>query len=189
MKAVYLNTIGAIALTFGLGLTLAACVPTVEAPVSTPVARPAPAPTPAPAPVPVVQEPRYANYLDAPQTPGNWEYARFSFGSQALFNTGAAGTSFAINCNTANRQVTLNRPMAISGPRSVQIKTETATRILSAQPASGGITGLSVPLDPRDPILDAMAITKGRFAVQTEGLGTLYIPAWVELSRVIEDCR
>lgn len=44
-------------------------------------------------------------------------------------------------------------------------------------------------VDADDPILDAMAITKGRFAIETPGLPTLYIPAWVEVSRVIEDCR
>lgn len=187
MKAVYFYTIAGISLTFGI----AACVPSVEAPAPTPapVARPAPTPTLTPPPTPVVQEPRFENYLDAPQTPGNWEYARFPFGSQAIFNSGAAETSFAINCNTADRRISLNRPISTTAPRPMQIKTETSTRILSAQSAIGGMANLSVSLDPRDPILDAMAITKGRFAVQTEGLRTLYIPAWVELSRVIEDCR
>jgi hypothetical protein len=34
-----------------------------------------------------------------------------------------------------------------------------------------------------------MALSKGRFAVQTLGLPALYIPAWPEITRVIEDCR
>ena len=44
-------------------------------------------------------------------------------------------------------------------------------------------------LAPDDPLLDAMAITKGRFAVAAPGEPTLYLPAWAEVSRVIEDCR
>ncbi|MGE5953581.1 MAG: hypothetical protein ACM308_08200 [Qipengyuania vulgaris] len=42
---------------------------------------------------------------------------------------------------------------------------------------------------PKSPLLDAMALTKGRFAVETPGLPTLYLPAWAEVTRVIEDCR
>jgi len=33
-----------------------------------------------------------------------------------------------------------------------------------------------------------MALSKGRFAVETQGLETLYVPAWPEMTRVIEDC-
>jgi len=38
-------------------------------------------------------------------------------------------------------------------------------------------------------LLDAMALSKGRFAVELEGEAALYLPAWAEVSRVIEDCR
>ena len=44
-------------------------------------------------------------------------------------------------------------------------------------------------LPARDPLLDAMAFSKGRFAVEVAGLPTLYLPSWIEVSRVIEDCR
>ncbi len=50
-------------------------------------------------------------------------------------------------------------------------------------------SGYSVSLNPRDPLLDAMAITRGRFAVEVEGETPLYLPAWAEVTRVIEDCR
>ena len=48
---------------------------------------------------------------------------------------------------------------------------------------------VAADLEPSDTLLDAMAITKGRFSVEVEGTDTLYLPAWVEVSRVIEDCR
>mgnify|MGYP006891167444 CR=1 FL=1 len=43
-------------------------------------------------------------------------------------------------------------------------------------------------LNATDPLLDAMALTKGRFAVEV-GAAKLYLPSWAEVSRVIEDCR
>jgi hypothetical protein len=57
---------------------------------------------------------------------------------------------------------------------------------LEAQPAAGGVRA---ELAASDPLLDAMAFTKGRFAVETAGQETLYVPAYPEISRVIEDCR
>ncbi|MEL6878174.1 MAG: hypothetical protein AAGL68_08770 [Pseudomonadota bacterium] len=48
---------------------------------------------------------------------------------------------------------------------------------------------VAAELDANDPLLDAMAITKGRIAVETAGMPTLYLPAWAEVTRVIEDCR
>lgn len=41
----------------------------------------------------------------------------------------------------------------------------------------------------RDPLLDAMAFSRGRFAIQSDGLPTLYVPSWPEIGRVLEDCR
>jgi hypothetical protein len=41
----------------------------------------------------------------------------------------------------------------------------------------------------RDPLLDAMAFSKGRFAVEVTGGAPLYVPAYPEVTRVIEDCR
>ncbi|MDG2003332.1 MAG: hypothetical protein P8J20_08375 [Novosphingobium sp.] len=48
---------------------------------------------------------------------------------------------------------------------------------------------IAVTLPASDPLLDAMAFSRGRFAVETAGLPTLYVPSWPEVSRVIEDCR
>jgi hypothetical protein len=71
----------------------------------------------------------------------------------------------------------------------MEITTETTKRTLTSEPIGPNINMNAVELDPRDPLLDAMAITKGRIAVGVEGERTLYLPAWVEISRVIEDCR
>ena len=183
MKAVYFHTIGAIALTF----TLAACVPSVEppAPAPAPVQRPAPTPTPSP----VVQEPRYDNFLDAPQTPGTWSYRDEGSETLAYFGSASAPqTALAFSCDRAARTIRIGRP-GYTADR-MTIRTETVSRALPAGSGRIAIPPSTVAeLSANDPFLDAMAITKGRFAVETPGFPTLYVPAWVEVSRVIEDCR
>ena len=68
-------------------------------------------------------------------------------------------------------------------------RTETTDRTLAATPAARELQSLTATLAANDPLLDAMAVTRGRFAVETPGLSTLYLPPWAEVSRVIEDCR
>ncbi len=191
MKATYFHAAGALALTFGL----AACIPASEPPAPTPppVQQPAPTPTPAPAPLPpVVQEPVYDSYLDAPQTPGDWTYASEPGETLAIYGTSPRDPVFLIRC--AGGQIGLARVTTspstgqASATRAMSVTAETVNRQLQASPVAGRAI-VAATLSARDPLLDAMAITKGRFAVGVEGERTLYLPAWVEVSRVIEDCR
>jgi hypothetical protein len=69
------------------------------------------------------------------------------------------------------------------------IRTETVTRTLDSAPTVARNTLLTASVAPADPLLDAMALSKGRFAVEVEGLPPLILPSWAEVSRVIEDCR
>ena len=69
------------------------------------------------------------------------------------------------------------------------IQTSTLSRTLSAQAEPGPPPVIALTLAARDGLLDAMAFSRGRFAVETAGLPTLYVPSWTEVSRVIEDCR
>jgi hypothetical protein len=48
---------------------------------------------------------------------------------------------------------------------------------------------IAATLTARDALLDAMAFSRGRFAIETQSLPTLYVPSWPEVSKVIEDCR
>lgn len=67
--------------------------------------------------------------------------------------------------------------------------TTSDSRSLSAEPVAGALPTLVARFAARDPLLDAMAFSRGRFAVEVNGLPTLYLPAWAEIGRVIEDCR
>ena len=40
-----------------------------------------------------------------------------------------------------------------------------------------------------DPLLDAIAFSRGRFTVESESGAMLVLPAWPEPARVVEDCR
>ena len=49
--------------------------------------------------------------------------------------------------------------------------------------------GGSATLPNRDPRLDRIAFSRGRFALETPGGGALTLPVQAEIGRVIEDCR
>ena len=157
-------------------MLLTACVPQVAAPP----AQPRPAPPPASAPSPAARP--AANWRDAPITPGDWRWAAAGTGSTASF----AGGQFVMRCDLQQRTVTLVRAGNASAPVTMTITTEDGARALAATPVAGGMA-VSVPA--RDPLLDSMAFSRGRFAVQATGQVTLYVPSWTEISRVIEDCR
>lgn len=167
-------------------VVLAACVPATRVtppPAPAPVAPP-PA-TPAPPP-PVVQAPVYDNWMDAPATPGDWRYAAQSARTEASFWSVAGAPMLRLRCLAGSRQVVLSLPESGAARPVVTIRTETATRTLAAQ---SGDREMIVTLAANDPLLDAMALSKGRFAVEADALPPLYLPAWAEVTRVIEDCR
>jgi len=133
-------------------------------------------------------EPVYASYLDAPQTPGTWVYVSEPGESLGLFGIPDPVHPFVIRCDTQTKRIGLARRSKREGPLTMVVQTETTMRQLVAN-AVPGYGLVAAELDAADPLLDAMAITKGRFAIGVEGERTLYIPAWAEVTRVIEDCR
>ncbi|MCX7284021.1 MAG: hypothetical protein NTX28_08240 [Novosphingobium sp.] len=150
----------------------------VPPPAPQPTSRPAPPPPP-PAPAPAVKD-----WRDAPQTAGDWRYGN----GTAQF--GPAGSAlFALTCNRAARTVSLIRAGSATQALPMTVATTSETRPLSASPAAPGTPQLIVALPANDRLLDAMAFSRGRFAVEVNGLPTLYLPAWPEVARVIEDCR
>lgn len=171
-----------------LALMVTACAPPTVVPQRAPQAASQPAPRPAPAPAPVTppaQTPRASqDWRDAPQTVGNWSQQ----GGTARFGPGEA-TLFALACNRAGRTVSLVRTGASTVSLPMTIVTTSDTRPLSADPAPQGQPQLIATLAANDALLDSMAFSRGRFAVEVNGLPTLYLPAWAEVGRVIEDCR
>ena len=160
-------------------MLLAACVP--PSPEPTPVPSPTPPPVAAPVAPPPVAAPVYENWLDAPATPGDWRYVGGGQTSSARFGT--AGPDLVIACDRASRRITIDRSGgATSGSATMTIRTETQDRTLTTMDASA-------VLPATDSLLDAIAFSRGRFAVELTGAPTLYVPAYPEITRVVEDCR
>ena len=74
-------------------------------------------------------------------------------------------------------------------PDGMRVLTEFQDRALDAVPVRSDPATIVARVPARDPLLDAMAFSKGRFAIEIAGLPTLYAPSWAEVTRVIEDCR
>lgn len=161
----------------GAAMLLTACVPQVAAPPA-----PAAAPAAAPAPVPAAAPGPAASWRDAPITPGDWQWSMANPGSKASF----AGGMFVMHCNLPQRTVTLMRSANAAAPTTMTITTTDTARALAAEPVPGGVA-VSVPV--RDPLLDSIAFSRGRFSVEVTGTAPLRIPTWTEISRVLEDCR
>lgn len=85
---------------------------------------------------------------------------------------------------TAQRQVFLSAVGAGAGPMTV--RTETAAQQVQAN--LSGIVARAL-FQPQDRFLDAIAFSRGRFMVEARGIAPLYLPAWPEITRVVEDCR
>ena len=188
MKASLAFAAAGVALTFGLGAAVSIAQTAMDG-ANAPIA------------APIIAEQDDESYLDAPQTPGDWVYDQERGESLALYQSTAPRPVFTIRCSAG--VVSLGRASSAgrsqtggqtdqsqeSSSRLLSISTETVKASLDIYPVAGPEAILVADLDANDPLLDAMAITKGRFAVEVEGEETLYLPAWVEVSRVIEDCR
>jgi hypothetical protein len=81
------------------------------------------------------------------------------------------------------------RPGTGADPTAMSVTTTNGSQPLSARPAGGATSMLIVSIPARDPLLDAIVFSRGRFAVETRGMAPLYLPSWPEVARVVEDCR
>lgn len=166
--------------TLSFALLVAACVPRA--------APPPPAPPPRPTPAPVAPPPPLAaNWEDWPRTPGTWRYERDARGSRAMFGSAGSDALAVLRCDLGTRQVYLSRSGTVAG--AMTIRTSAMTRALAVQPTGGTPPYVAVSLSPRDALLDAIAFTRGRFAIEQPGLAPLVLPPYAEVARVIEDCR
>jgi hypothetical protein len=115
--------------------------------------------------------PAAPDWPDRPLTPGEWSYASEAGGSEARF-----GGGFSLRCDSGRRNLTVAREGANG---ELRVRTTYGERTLAPGQA----------LPAADPLLDEMAFSRGRFAVEAQGLDPLIVPAWAEPGRVVEDCR
>ena len=101
----------------------------------------------------------------------------------------------ALRCDRSRAAVVLQRAGFGSSDVPATITTTSTARRLTAVPAggAGAVRNAAIAFEmafaARDPLLDAMAFSRGRFMLEMSGSQTLILPAWSEVGRVIEDCR
>jgi hypothetical protein len=164
-----------------LAVSLASCAPRRPEPAPLP-----PTPPPAPPPPPQIIAPPPLAWQDAPLSPGDWTYREEGGRSSATYGSGG-GTQFVLRCD-ANRSVTLART-GVPGMQasSIVVRTSFGERRLPATVAH--LTDAVASLAGSDALLDEMAFSRGRFAVEVAGAPLLILPTWPEIARVAEDCR
>lgn len=165
-----------------LALVLTGCT---AAPRPLPVTSPPPRVVSAPrAPLPA---PPVADWLQWPVTPGTWRYSRDERGTLAMFGQVGANASAVLRCDRRGGRVFLS--VAGDSPTSLTVRTNSVTRTVPLGATGGTPPYLAATFTPADPLLDAMAFSRGRFAFSRAGTVPLVLPAWAEVGRVVEDCR
>ncbi|MFL6736349.1 MAG: hypothetical protein ACJ8F4_04740 [Sphingomonas sp.] len=117
---------------------------------------------------------------------GDWAYAVANGGSEATFSNASGQPQLTIRCTRSTRRVSLLKAAAAAST-SLWVWTSSQKKSL---PATFDATSarVSVDLPAFDPMLDAIASSRGRIGFSSSGLA-LVVPPWGEVSRVIEDCR
>ena len=118
---------------------------------------------------------------------GDWTYAATSDGSEAQFTTATGYSQLWVRCTRATRRVSIARLATAAAPY-VDVWTSSATRNVASafNPANGRLT---IEFENYDPLLDAIATSRGRVGFAIGSDAALVVPAWPDVARVIEDCR
>jgi hypothetical protein len=103
---------------------------------------------------------------------GQWSYSATPTGSESRY----AG-HLSVRCDRTARAVTISAPAQPAA--TLAVATSALTRTL---PAGGRLAA-------SDPLLDAIAFSRGRFLVSVGGGSPIAVPSWPEAARSIEDCR
>ncbi len=154
-------------------LAVAGCaaVPTPQAPTPSAPQVVGPAPTPA-APLPVPNKSWEDRMVDS----GAWRYDAANRSAAFIPPTSAGKPLLAMTCTGGGIRLTAG----LIG--DVSLRTSAGTDQIR-------FDGGSASLPSRDPRLDRIAFSRGRFALETPGGGALTLPVQSEIGRVIEDCR
>ncbi|WP_425230535.1 hypothetical protein [Sphingomonas sp.] len=171
-----------VAALFLLALCAISCAPKPQAAL----VRPSPPPA---APHAIAPPLLPADWREWPQTPGTWRYTADARGSVAMFGRVGSDAVAVLRCDRRGGRLFLS--VAGSEPATLTVRTSSVTRTLPVGATDGMPPYLAATLTPADPLLDAMAFSRGRFVLslaEARG-GPLVLPAWAEVGRVVEDCR
>jgi hypothetical protein len=163
---------------------LSACAPKTPPPAPVAPARPIQTAQPILRPPP----PAGTDWRDAPLTAGSWRWSGSDGRSTASFGLTGQPPLVTITCLTRGT-IQLTHAGTVSAATPLIVTTGSEIFPLMSDPPVPGATGITVTLPARAPVLDAMAFSRGRFVIEVARQMPGYLPAWPELSRVVEDCR
>jgi hypothetical protein len=118
---------------------------------------------------------------------GLWTYQAIAGGSEADFIDSTAAVRLKVRCNRSARTVSVIRTGVPAAAPNLSVWTTSLSRTVPARFLS--TKELVADLQANDPLLDAIAFSRGRFATAATGAPMVAVPAWPETTRVIEDCR
>jgi hypothetical protein len=180
-------------------VALTSCVPAPREPqpASPPPPRwSTPAPPPSPSPRPALpanawrDAPPRIDWRDTPLTPGRWLWRGGGEGSLSQYGMPGVEALFALRCDAARGIVIFSRAGSLGGAAAnMTVTTSFGVFALPAHDGGGAAAAIIGELPARDPRLDQLAFSRGRFLVDVPGQPRLVVPSWPEAARVIEDCR
>jgi hypothetical protein len=166
-------------------MALVACsAPTTPVPAPQPMPPPS-APLAAPPVVAPVQQ--AADWIDWPIEAGTWVYRTDARGSVALFGPAGGDAVLTLRCDKGRGRVYLS--VAGTSAGSLTVRTSSTLKTLAAIPSSVTPPYVAAEIMPADQLLDAMAFSRGRFAIEIGGARAMAVPNWGEVARIVEDCR
>ncbi|WP_309661676.1 hypothetical protein [Sphingomonas sp.] len=119
--------------------------------------------------------------------PGAWTYQALPGASEARFVDSGGIARLVIRCTKASRQVSFS-PMTAVAAASIFVWTSSMSRNIAVRFDAKAMR-VTADFSAFDPLLDAIAFSRGRVAVGLAGGASLVVPAWPEAARTIEDCR
>ena len=161
-------------------LSLAACSTVVPPPTQQP-SKPQPQ---APPPKPVA-----GDWTEWPIAPGGWVYRQDDRGSIALFGPPRADATLTVRCDKAQRKIYISRAGQIAAGGQMTLRASSGLQSYNAGNSGGSPSYAAIAMATNDFMLDRIASTRGRFAVETTGVASIAVPIWPEFTRVVEDCR
>jgi len=136
---------------------------------------------------PLIAQPAPPDLSTATPLPGRWSWTPTVDGSEATYFDTAGRAQLWLHCMRGARTVTVARPASGAAPFLLVWSTSASRNLLASyNPATARITA---QLNAADPLLDALAFSRGRIGAGISGTAPLVAPAWPEIARVVEDCR
>jgi hypothetical protein len=93
-----------------------------------------------------------------------------------------------LRCDVLRDRVYLTRK-STQAASNLTLRSSARLKSFAAVTTGGSLPYIAAEILPDDPILDALAYSRGRIALETDGELPLALPVWSEIGRIIDDCR